>query len=108
MQKNLSWAKFQLVKRDISKKEKEDKLIDLKNIIMRKCRVYNLTANIQVTKVLLILNAYLLKRREQIIFAWRMRLATSNIANCMLKFIRNKPHYQRNRIRQVLTFAAYM
>ena len=97
-----------LKRRDIRKKEKEDELVDIKNIIIRKCRHSLIRGHIVLSKILLITKLHLETRRTQIEEKFRRKLAISVIQKSVRKWLRKKCMLMENKVRHSLLFPTTM
>jgi len=92
-----------ILNRDIKKKDKEENMIEVKNIIIRKCRHAMLSSHIVLIKSLIILNTHLEKRRSEILRRFQLRMAVSRLGRAIQDWLGKDPHSVRNKVRFGMT-----
>jgi hypothetical protein len=92
-------AEYHLVKRQISRKDRQDHLIFLKNLIMRKVRNGNLMAHMVLVKAVSIMNEHMIKRHKDNIMVVRTRAAINKVAKYSFRYIHRKPGFRLNNVR---------
>lgn len=92
-----------ILNREIKKKDKEENMIAIKNIIIRKSRHAMLSSHIVLMKSLIILNAHLEKRRGEILQRFQLRMAVSRLGRAIKDWLGRDPDSVRSKVRFGMT-----